>query len=323
MVTGANGFVGQQLCTSLTKSNFALRAAVQDEKGLSHLPAGVKGIVTGDLGAITNWKFLLDGVNVIVHLAARVHQMKDNERDQERAYKKTNVAITYALANAASKVGVQRFVFISSVKAMGESTSSGEAWNESSPCTPQDAYGRSKLEAENILLDISRKTRMEVVILRLPLVYGPGVKANMARLFKLVNNGIPLPFGIINNLRSLLYIGNLVDALRVSIDHPAAAREIFLVSDGEDVSTPELVRRIAHALDRPERLLPFPPTLMRLLGRISGKSGEIERLLDSLVVDTGKIRRILSWKPPFTMEQGLKQTAYWYRSNEHTKRVGI
>ncbi len=313
LVTGASGFVGQQLCTALTKSNFTVHAPVRDEKGLYYLSAGVKGIVTGDLGTITDWKFLLDGINVVVHLAARVHQMKDNERDQERAYQKTNVAITYALANASSKAGVQRFVFISSVKALGESTVPGEAWNESAPCAPQDAYGRSKLEAENILLDISRKTRMEVVILRPPLVYGPGVKANMYRLFKLVNNGIPLPFAMINNLRSLLYIGNLVDAVRVSMDHPAAAGEVFLVSDGEDASTPELIRRIAHALGRPERLFPFPPTLMRQLGRISGKSGEIERLLDSLVIDTSKIRRVLSWKPPYKMEEGLKQTADWFK----------
>lgn len=319
LVTGGTGFIGGALIPALLLSGWKVDVGLRDEEGLGRLPDGVRGVVTGDLDLITAWKPFLEGVDGIVHLAARVHQMKEDQQASEEAHQRMNVTVTQVLAVAAGDAGVRRLVFISSVKAMGESTLLGEAWNESVPCAPHDAYGRSKLDAERTLIEISRKTGLEVVILRLPLIYGPGVKANMVRLFRGVDKGFHFPLGTVDNLRSLLYVGNVVDAIRVALEHPAAAGETFLVSDGEDVSTPELIRRIARALCRPARLLPFPPFIMRLVGRMTGNSAKIERLLSSLVIDSSKIQRVLSWKPPYTMEQGLKQTADWYNSKEHKK----
>lgn len=316
LITGATGFIARSLIPVLLSKGCKVSATVRDKKEVGYLTSGVKGIIAGDLDLITDWKFILDGVDAVVHLAAIVHKIKKDEQSPEDAYQRVNVGITKTLADASNEAGVKRLVFASSVKAMGESTSPGKAWDELSPCSPEDAYGRSKYEAEIALNEIGRKKGLEVVILRLPLVYGPGVKANMAKLFKMVNTGLPLPLRMVNNLRSLLYVGNLVDAIKVSLEHPAAAGETFLVSDGEDVSTPELIRRIANALGRRARLFPFPPSVIRLVGRMVGKSEEVDRLLGSLVVDSSKIQWMLKWKPPYAMEQGLKETAIWYKSNE-------
>lgn len=321
LITGGTGFVARSLITLLLSKDWNVYATVRDRKGLGLLPEGVRGVVTGDLDIKTDWKPFLEKVEIVVHLAARVHRMSEDKSEAVEAYQRINVGVTEALANASSWAGVRRFIFISSVKAMGECTQPGEAWSESSPCFPQDDYGRSKYEAEKVLVDIGKKTNLEVVILRLPLVYGPGVKANMARLIRTVDRGFPLPLGTINNKRSLLYVGNLVDAIRVSIDHPAAVGETFLVSDGEDCSTQELIRLIGCALDRPARMVHFPPSIIRLAGRLFGKGAEVERLLGSLVIDSGKIRRTLSWNPPYTMEQGLKQTVYWCKAHESAKSV--
>ncbi len=269
-------------------------------------------MITGNLENVSDWKPLLDGVDVIVHLAARVHQMKEEQLHPKEAYQRTNVEVTRALALAAGQAAVKRFVFLSSVKAMGEETKPGEIWNEDSPCFPPDPYGQSKYDAEKVLIDMGRQSSMEMVILRLSLVYGPRVKANMARLFEIVRRGTPLPLARIKNARSLIYIGNLVDAIRVVLDHPAAANQTFLVSDGEDVSTPELIRRIACALNRPARLFPFPPSLLRLAGMLSGQSETLDRLLNSLLIDSSKIRHELNWTPTYSMEQGLSETAKWY-----------
>ncbi|MFQ5779944.1 MAG: UDP-glucose 4-epimerase family protein [Nitrospiria bacterium] len=321
LITGAGGFIGLRLYTSLLEKNFSVCATVRNERDLGRLPKDVTRFVTGNLESVTDWKPFLEGVDAVVHLAARVHRMREEGPDPEAAYQQMNVGVTRALAEAAGKAGVKRFLFLSSVKAMGESTSPGEAWDESSPCFPQDAYGRSKRDAENVLIDVGQRTGLEIVILRLPLVYGPGVKANMARLFKIVARGVPLPLGGIGNARSLIFIGNLVDAILVTLDHPKAAGQTFLVSDGEDVSTPELIRRIAHALNRPARLLPFPPSLLRLAGKLTGRSATVDRLLNSLVVDSSKIGRELNWTPPYSMAQGLEETARWYlRGKEDRKR---
>jgi len=313
-VTGSNGFIGRQVCAMLVREGLGVRAVIRDKANATILPSNVTPIITGDLRFITDWKPFLDGVDVVIHLAARVHQMKEDQRNSEDIYQPMNVGVTQALATAAGQTGVRRFILLSSVKAMGESTPPGASWNEDFPCLPQDAYGRSKRDAEKVLIDISRRTGLSVVILRLPLVYGPGVKANMARLFRAVQNGIPLPFARVHNARSLLYVENLVDAVRVSLDHPSATGEVFLVSDGEDVSTPELIRRLARTLSRPARLIPIPPSLMRWAGALIGRSEEVDRLLGSLVVDSRNIRRLLNWKPPYTLDQGLKETADWYRT---------
>lgn len=320
-VTGGTGFVGHVLIPLLLLRGWNVKIGVRNEEGLGRLPKGASGVVTGDLCFITDWKPLLDGVDAVVHLAARVHQMNEDQRNSQDAYRRMNVKVTQDLAIAASKAGVRRFVFISSVKAMGESTSPGERWDEASPCFPQDAYGRSKWEAEQLLMNVRHKMGLEVVVLRPPLVYGPRMKGNMPRLLGWVDRGWPLPFGGVGNLRSLLYVGNLVNVICVTLNHPDTLSETFLVSDGEDVSTTELIRRIASALGRPARLFSVPPPLLRLAGKFTGKSAEMDRLLGSLVVDNSKIGRILNWDPPYSFDKCLKETVNEYLINLTSNRV--
>jgi len=312
-VTGGTGFVAQALFPKLSSEDWNIRTTLRHEKQLKHLPNEVSGFVTGHFEDFTNWRPALEGINAVVHLAARVHHMEDDGSNSDKAYQEMNVEVTETLAEAAVKAKVKRFIFISSIKAMGEKTEVHEAWNESSPCKPQDAYGRSKYHAERALIDIAQKTGLEIVILRIPLVYGPGLKANMALLFRIVDRGFPLPLALVKNARSLLFVGNLVDAIRVTLDHPKAAGQTFLVSDGEDISTPELIRRIAHALGRLDRLLPLSPAILRWIGKLTRKSSTLDRLLNSLVIDNTRICQELNWTPPFSMSQGLQQTSEWFR----------
>ncbi len=287
-VTGSSGFVGRTLMPALAKAGWLPRAA-------GHSPA--------------TWEPALKGAQAVVHLAARVHRMGESGAEAEAACERDNVGLTRSLTLAATAAGIRRFVFLSSVKAMGESTEPGARWNEESPCKPLDAYGRSKKRAEEALLEVAADSRLETVILRSPLVYGPGVMANMARLFKAVQRGLPLPLGGVQNSRSLVYVGNLADAIIASLEHPQAAGQTFLVSDGEDLSTPELVRGIARALARPARLVPVPAGLLRAGAALAGRSSEADRLLGSLQVDSGKLRRVLGWKPPYSVDEGLRLTA--------------
>ena len=231
--------------------------------------------------------------------------------DPLSAYCLVNTAGTEKLARSAASLGVRRFIFMSTVKVNGEGRET--PYTEGYTPAPVDPYGISKWEAEKKLKEIACETGMEVVVLRSPLVYGSGVKANFLRLLEVVARGIPLPLASIDNRRSLIYLGNLVDAIITCINHPKAARQTYLVSDGEDVSTQELIRRVADALGRQARLFPFPPSFMKLAGSIIGKSDAVERLLGSLVVDSSKIRRELGWMPPYTMEEGLEETAEWFK----------
>jgi nucleoside-diphosphate-sugar epimerase len=279
---------------------------------------------------------LMRGVELVVHLAARVHVMDEKAVNPLEEFRKVNVAGTEQLARQAAAAGVRRLVFMSSVKVNGEGGSgkrevasgkrqagSGKReagsgrqggispYTEDDPPAPEDPYGVSKQEAEDVLRRVARETGLEVVIIRAPLVYGPGVKANFLQLMRTVHRGIPLPVGCIHNRRSLIGLGNLVDAVIACVKHPNAAGNTFLVCDDDDVSTPELVRRIAAALGRQARVFPVPLALLRLAGAVIGKRAAVDRLVGSLTVDTGKIRRELGWKPPFTMEQGLRETAEW------------
>ncbi len=329
LVTGSTGFVGRVVCRSALEAGFTVREAVRRSNHVA------TNIVVGDIGPETNWAEALNGADTVVHLAARVHVMQDATADPLTEFRKVNVAGTERLARAAAAAGVQRFVFVSSIKVNGEQTpvlrpskiasariplnppfSKGGmrvgVFSERDAPNPQDPYGVSKWEAEQALHRISQETGMEVVIIRPPLVYGPGVGANFLRLLRFVQKGVPLPFGAIKNQRSLIYVGNLADAIVTCLKHPAAGGQTYLVSDGEDVSTPGLIRHIAHALGRPVRLLPVPLAVLRFAGHITGKSPEVERLLDSLVIDSAKIRRELGWKPPFTMGEGFRETAGWY-----------
>lgn len=318
LVTGANGFVGKALCKRMVSKGWHVWGTVRSAEQAASLPAGVEVVQIKSIGADTNWSVALSGVDAVVHLAARVHVMNDTATDPLSAFRKVNVAGTEHLARMAAINGVKRFVYVSSVKVNGEGCE--KPFAEHDIPAPEDPYGVSKWEAEHVLRKITEDTGLEVVILRPPLVYGPEVKANFLSLLKIVDRGIPLPLASINNHRSLIYLGNFVDAITTCINHPKAAGQTYLVSDGEDVSTSELIRRVAATLGRPARLFPFPPSLMRFTGKLFGKSDAVERLVGSLTIDSSKIRRELGWKPPYTMEQGLKETAEWFKEKHaHAK----
>ena len=309
LVTGATGFVGTALVSRLVDSGrFGVRAAVQRESG--ELLAVVEQVVAGNLTPNTDWQQALVGVDAVVHLAARVHVMNDTASDPLSAFRQVNVAGTERLARIAATKGVKRFVYISSVKVNGESCE--KPFTEQSIPAPEDPYGVSKWETEQILHRVAEETGLEVVILRPPLVYGPGVKANFLSLFKIVDRGIPLPLAGINNQRSLIYLENLVDAIIKCIEHPNAANQTFLLSDGQDVSTPELIRMIASAMGKKPRLAPCPPVVLKFLGKLTGKSLEVKRLIGSLQIDNSKIKKVLNWQRPFTMEEGIAETVKWY-----------
>jgi nucleoside-diphosphate-sugar epimerase len=265
-------------------------------------------VATGDIGATTEWAAALEGVDAVVHLAARVHMTKETIEDPDAAYRRVNSAGTARLAGLAASAGVRRFVYLSSVKIHGEGRET--PYREDDPPSPRDAYGISKWEAEQALR--SYGNRLEPVVLRPPLVYGPGVRANFLQLLRLVRRQVPLPLASVRNRRSLVYVGNLADAVTACLTHPDAARQTFLVSDGEDVSTPDLVRRLAVALGRSARLFPFPPSVVRAAARLLGCQNATERLLGSLTVDSSRIRAALGWTCPYTMFQGLKITADWH-----------
>ncbi len=315
LVTGSTGFVGKALCKRMVSNGWHVRGTVRsaEQADMSKLPAGVKVVQIKSIGADTDWSDALLGVDAVVHLAARVHVMNDTSSYPLSAFRKVNVAGTERLARMAAINGVKRFVYVSSVKVNGEGCE--KPFTEHDIPAPDDPYGVSKWEAEQVLRKVAEDTGLEVVILRPPLVYGPGVKANFLSLFKIVDRGVPLPLASINNHRSLIY-----DAITTCINHPEASGQTYLVSDGEDVSTPELIRRVAAALGRPARLFPFPPSLMRFAGKLFGKADAVERLVGSLTIDSSKIRRELGWKPPFSMEQGLKETAEWF--GKEGKRLG-
>lgn len=310
LVTGATGFVGRALCDALVSRGYAVQAATRTPVSL---PPPVGQITVGDVGPHTEWSQALRGVETVVHLAARTHVLKDTATDPMREYRRVNTEGTARLATAAARAGVRRFVFLSSIKVNGEATAAQPYTAEDMP-HPEDGYGKTKWEAERAIRGVERHTGMECVILRPPLVYGPGVKANFLRLMKLVARGVPLPLAAVQNKRSMVYLGNLVDALCASVAAPAAAGKTFLVSDGRDLSTPELVRALAAALAVRPRLFSVPVPLLAALGGVLGRRREIDRLTRSLQVDSTPLRTELGWQPPHTIEDGLAQTAAWWRA---------
>lgn len=309
LVTGANGFTGRVTCRAFIAAGFAVRGAIRSS---NHLPEGIEAIQIGDISQCPDWSKAVKDVDIIVHTAARAHKMRDDAADPLSEFRRVNVDGTRYLAEAAASRGVRRFIFISSVKVNGEERI--EPYSEIDPPMPEDPYAISKWEAEQVLMQIARQMGMEVVVLRPPLVYGPGVRANFLRLLRLVHRGIPLPLGSVKNVRSLVYVLNLADAIVTCASHPRAAGQVYFVSDGEDISTPELIRRMASVLGRSPRLLPFPVAILQAAGRVTGRLAEINRLTGSLSVCIDKIRRGLSWTPPYSLEDGLAATAEWYRS---------
>ena len=305
LVTGATGFVGSTVHEALNGRTVcrALRQAAVDA-----LPGDV---VVGDIGPGTDWRAALQGIDCVVHLAARTHVLQEDTADPLAAYRRINVEATRRLAQQAAAAGVRRFVFLSSIKVNGETTGDHPFTRNDTP-QPQDAYGISKREAEDALRQIGTDTGMEIVILRPPLVYGPGVKGNFLRLLQAIARGMPLPLASIHNRRSLVYVGNLADAIITCMDTPAAAGKTYLVSDGEDVSTPALIRKLAAALGKSSRLLPCPPALLHFGAALLSKRAAMMRLTGSLTVDASALRQELGWQPRYSLDQGLTATAQWY-----------
>ncbi|MCG9626580.1 SDR family oxidoreductase [Vibrio mediterranei] len=304
LVTGSNGFLATHLIERLSGTRLSLldRSKPRSEPSNRFTQA--------EINNSSDYTLALSECNVVVHCAARVHIMDDDVREPLAEYREANTAGTINLAKQAVQAGVKRFIFISSIKVNGEASSLSTPFKYTDPHASEDFYGQSKSEAELALLELSKQTGLEVVIIRPTLVYGPGVKANFASLMNLVAKGIPLPFACINtNKRSLVSVTNLVDLIVTCIDHPKAANEVFLVSDDQDVSTSEMVKNMAKALGKPTWQLPVPVWSYNLLGKLLGKKDVVDRLTGSLQVDIAHTKETLDWTPPQSLEEGFKQTA--------------
>jgi UDP-glucose 4-epimerase len=307
LVTGATGFVGRHLCTTLVEHGYTVRAAVRAAEGA----AAFERVAVGEIDSHTDWGAALDAVDVVVHLAARAHVLRGS--DSLDSYTRTNALGTQRLAAEAANRMVRRFVYLSTVKVNGERTNE-RSFTASDEPHPEDAYGVSKWLGEQYLREIAAKTRMQAVIVRAPLVYGPGARANFLRLMQLVDKGLPLPFGAIRNRRSLVNIWNLQDLLvNVLTNEPAAGRT-WMVSDGDDLSTPQLVQRVGTALGRKVKLVAVPVSVLRGCAAVIGARAAIARLCDSLTVDIATTRADLAWSPPVSMSEALARTAHWYRA---------
>lgn len=304
LVTGATGFLGSRIVEGLSRRpEHQLSCAVRSKVSF----ANCRSVNVGDLSAHTDWAKAVERQEVVIHAAARAHIMKDDAVSPLTEYRKVNVDGTLNLARQAAEMGVRRFIFISSIKVNGEQTGEGGAFTADQPPAPEDAYGISKLEAEQALQALAVETGMEVVIIRPPLVYGPGVKGNFATMIKLLDKGLPLPLGAVHNKRSLVALDNLVDLIILCIDHPAATNQVFLAGDGNDLSTAELLRGIGQAMGKPARLIPVPPGLLMFGAGLFGKKAVAQRVLGSLQVDISKARSLLGWEPPLSVDEGLRR----------------
>jgi nucleoside-diphosphate-sugar epimerase len=308
LITGVNGFVGTALANKLVSKGFNVNGAVRSLRSDGFSETITQFLIT-DIGLDTDWQQALKDVDVVIHLAARVHVMNDTAIDALAEFRRVNVDGTLNLARQAVEAGVQRFIFISSIKVNGEGTLLGQPYTAQDQPAPVDPYGISKREAEDALRQLASETGMAVVIIRPPLIYGPGVKANFLSMMRWLAKGVPLPLGAIHNKRSLLALDNLVDLILTCIHHPAAANETFLASDGEDLSTTELLQRMAAALGKKACLLPVPGFLLAWGAKLLGKQAIIQRLCGSLQIDISKTRDLLDWKPPVRVDEALRRTA--------------
>ena len=304
LITGANGFVGIRLCDETRRLGWQVRGAV---RAPCQLAQGVEPVTVGSIDADTDWTEALHQIDVVIHLAARVHVMQSNSLDPLADYIKVNLLGTENLAVQAARAGVKRFIYLSSIKVNGEVTLQGAKFTEDGQSNPQDPYGISKWQAEQALRKIAQNTPLEIVIIRPPLVYGPGVKANFAALMRAVQGGWPLALGSVQNRRSLVALDNLVDFIATCMAHPKAANQTFLVSDGNDLSTTELVRGLARAANVPARLMPVPVWALRAGATLLGMEGEVQRLCGNLQVDISKARDVLGWLPPVAVDEALRR----------------
>ena len=314
LITGATGFVGRALFKNLkSKKKYLVHLSTRTNQEKLFERENTFNI--GEIDSNTNWKDALDKVDFIIHCAARAHKTEKKETDSLNAYRRINVDGTRNLANQAVAIGIKRFIFLSSIKVNGEETIASKSFKYNDISQPEDAYGISKWEAEQALLEISKQNGLEVVIIRPPLVYGEGVKGNFLRLLDLVYKQIPLPFAKINNLRSFVALDSLIDLIICCIDHPKAGGKTFLVSDGEDLSTLDLIRKLSKFMNKSPRLFRVPQLIIKLIGRLVGKSLEVKRLLGSLRVDNSYTREILGWSPALSLDESLEKTVRWYLKN--------
>lgn len=312
LVTGANGFVGNRIAECFLASDMQVTCA---SRGPFSPPEGSQLCVVGDIHAGTDWTSALQDIDVVVHAAARVHVMNDSAKNPLEEFRHVNVEGTLSLARQAARAGIKRFVFLSSIKVNGEQTVTGKPFTADDFPAPTDPYGISKYEAEQGLQNLARETGMEIVIIRPVLVYGPGVRANFLAMMRWLYRGIPLPLGAINNRRSLVALDNLVDLIRICARHPAAANEIFLVSDAHDLSTTELLQGMARALKKKACLISVPASVLKNVVGLLGKKDFAQRLCGSLQVDLSKTKKILDWTPPVSVAQALQETAEYFLKN--------
>ena len=315
LVTGANGFIGESLCKVLSDKNNLVRGVVRDISTIKK-NSNIEYVSVGNINFETNWSKLLADIDCVIHCAGKAHIFNQNNKNSKDAYQSINVEGTRQLVTQAAKAGIKRLIFLSTIKVNGEITDQAEDiynkkskkifTNKDKP-SPQDSYGLSKWEAEKVLWEISTKTDLEICVLRLPLVYGKGVKGNLRRLINLMRFGTPLPFGLVKNKRSMIGLDNLIDLISRCIDHPAAKGKTFLVSDGEDLSTPDLLNYIASSMGRTSRLFPVPISLLKTAGFIFNREEEINKLVKSLKVDIQFTRDTLDWFPPVNVSEGIRR----------------
>jgi nucleoside-diphosphate-sugar epimerase len=310
LITGATGFIGTPLVNTLRTQGHILSGTTR-KTGVVSGPNGIPLHKIPEISINTDWSNIISGAEVVIHLAARVHIMKDQSRNPIEAFRRVNTLGTKALALQAANAGIKRFIFLSSVKVAGE-TSPSDGFKESGPISPNDPYSISKYEAEQELLKIAQRSSMEVVIIRPPLVYGPNVKGNFLSLLKLAKRNYPLPLNSINNKRSLIFVDNLTDAITKAVDHPKAANKIFFLSDEENLSTTELIIKISRAFGTKARVFNIPQKYLILLGKITGNTETIKRLTQTLTVDSTRIKSDLNWSPPFQSDVGIEKTVNWY-----------
>lgn len=318
LITGANGFVGRRLCRVLLGQGWTVLAGVRSVAGAATI-GGTRQVVLGNLEEQDNWAGLLAGCRAVVHLAGRVHVMHDSAADPLAQYLATNTEVTRSLAEASAQAGVRRFILVSTIKVSGEASpvpgvakGGGVIWPEDQPAAPEGPYAVSKARAEEALRTVCRQNGMEFVIVRPPLVYGPGVRANFLSLLQLVDRGLPLPLASLANQRSLVGVGNLADFIGTCLEHPGAANQVFQVADCEPLSTPGLIKAMAEALGRPARLFPFPPQLLKTGAIALGRRQVWERLAGSLKVENSKAEALLGWRPPVPLVEELAATADWF-----------
>lgn len=316
LITGATGFIGSAVVSELRKRRVSVRRALRNADLQFNL-ADSQDVIVGKFDLKTDWSVALEKIDCVIHCAAHPHMMHEAKLDMLNAYRMVNVEGTRRLAEQSVEFGVKRLLYLSSIKVNGERTaqelpSYANKFTVNSVAAPEDSYGRSKWEAEQVLWEVAARTGLEVVVVRPPMVYGPGVKGNLLRLSHMVASGLPLPFGAINNKRSLIGLANLVDLLVCCIDHPGAVGQTLLVSDGEDLSTPQLIQLLAQGMGKSARLFPVPIVLLQTVGALLGKRNEIDRLVGSLQVDASQTSEIVNWRPPVSVENGVNEMVQWY-----------